>query len=218
MTWGAASDSLSGIAGYIGLWDSSPTTDPTGTTNIAAGATSFVASLPGSSASRHFHLRAVDKAGNRGPTSHSGPYSIPAAPSTYCTAKTNSLGCVPAIDFTGSPSTGGADDFVVRASEVLNNKSGLLFWGAAPAASPFHGGTRCVAAPFVRTPVQFSGGSATGNDCSGRFAFNFSHAYMSSSGLAPGSTAYAQYWYRDPGFVSPNEHGLTNGLAFTVCQ
>jgi hypothetical protein len=52
----------------------------------------------------------------------------PIPPSVYCTAKTNSLGCVPVIAFSGTPTLHGLDDFVITASNVHNQRSGVMFW------------------------------------------------------------------------------------------
>jgi hypothetical protein len=105
----------------------------------------------------------------------------------------------------------------VLCATTLNQKLGLLFWGSAPLATPFQGGTLCVASPTLRTPSISSGGNASPiNDCSGSYAFTFSTAYMNSVGLAPGQTRYAQWWMRDP--ASPSTTGLSNAVQFTVCQ
>jgi hypothetical protein len=138
-------------------------------------------------------------------------------PSTYCEPEINSLGCRPTIGWTGSPSLTGPDNFHVTAANVLNNKSGLLFWGAAPAEHPFFGGTLCVASPVIRTAILNSGGNPPPNDCSGAFSFHFSQSYMSAHIVGAGTSVYAQFWSRDPGFAPPNNVGLTDGLLFVVC-
>lgn len=134
----------------------------------------------------------------------------------YCVAKVNSGGCVPAICSYGSPSLTAAQDFHVVASRVLNQKSGLLFWGLAPASAPFFGGTRCVEYPVVRTPVQDSGGATNVNDCSGRYDYAFSSAYLNAAGLVAGNQVYAQFWSRDPFFAPPSNIGLTDAAQFTI--
>jgi hypothetical protein len=134
----------------------------------------------------------------------------------YCTAKLNSLGCTPSIGSAGTPSVT-SSDFHVTASNVLNNKFGLMIWSAAASSAPFGGGTLCVMPPVFRTPHQQSGGMVSGNNCSGSYSFYFSSAYMSVQLIGSGSTIYAQFWSRDPGFPSPNNIGLTNGLKFTTC-
>jgi hypothetical protein len=134
-------------------------------------------------------------------------------PASYCTAKLNSQGCMPAMGFSGEPSLS-IGDFQVTASNVINNKLGLLIVGFAQAAIPFQGGYLCVQPPTQRTPAQSSGGNAGADDCSGSFAFALTAAYASQLGLAPGDTLNVQYWYRDP--HSPSTTGLTDALAIEL--
>jgi Tol biopolymer transport system component len=137
---------------------------------------------------------------------------------TYCTAKTNSLGCVPAIGSIGVPSVSGPDGFFVTAGNVRNRKLGMMLWSLEQANTPYFGGTLCVHTPIHRTPGQSSGGSASGDDCTGTYAYHFTHAYMAQQGLAANTTVFAQFWSRDPGFAPPNNVGLTNALHFTICE
>jgi hypothetical protein len=141
------------------------------------------------------------------------------APTAYCSAKTNSLGCVPVISSSGGASLSVGDNFIVSAINVLNNKPGVLLWSASALNAPFAGGTLCVApASFgIRGPVLDSGGLVPPwNDCSGAYAFHFSHALMNSRGLTAGTTLYAQFISRDNGFAPPRNIGLTDALRFTV--
>jgi hypothetical protein len=139
-----------------------------------------------------------------------------ADPVTYCTGKVNSQGCTPAIDASGHPTLGGLDDFHVTATNVVNNKNGLIFWGFTQSSTPFQGGTKCVAAPTARTPVQLSGGNPPPDDCSGSYDFHFTHAYMQARGWAAGTTVYAQAWGRDP--QSPITTSLSDAIGITVCN
>jgi len=134
----------------------------------------------------------------------------------YCTAKVNSQGCTPAIDYSGCPNLSDPDDFNITASNVLNNKYGIMIWSNAPNNLPFMGGVLCVAPPITRTPVQGSGGSSPPTDCSGTYSFHFSQAYMASKLIPAGTQLYAQYWSRDPGFAPPENVGLTDGLEYLV--
>ncbi len=136
------------------------------------------------------------------------------APTIYCAAKLNSQGCTPATSTEGVASLSIADTFHVRAEDVINQKFGLLFLGAASLDQPFMGGTLCVQAPHQRTDVQSSGGSAAGTDCTGSFDFHFSHAYMATESVAPGTRVHGQYWYRDP--AGSFQVGLTDAVAFDV--
>jgi hypothetical protein len=138
-----------------------------------------------------------------------------APPRTYCTAKTNSLGCVPAIGSTGTPAASGADDFHIVATQVLNHQNGILIWSRGEQALPFFGGTLCLDAPIKRTPIQNSGGSTSGSDCSGTFDFHFSHEYMAFKGVVAYDALYAQFWYRDP--MDATGIGLTDALRFVIC-
>jgi hypothetical protein len=137
----------------------------------------------------------------------------------YCTSKTNSLGCVPQIGFTGAPSASAGSGFLVTATNLYNNKSGLLFYSTnGRVALPFLGGTLCVATPIRRTGSQSSGGTPVGADCTGHFSFDF-NAWI-AGGVDPlllaGTRVDVQYYSRDPGFPAPNNVGLTNALEFTI--
>lgn len=138
-----------------------------------------------------------------------------AVPQSYCTAKLNSLGCAPQMDWAGVASASLANNFHLRAQQVLSYKSGLMFWGYAPAAIPFLGGTLCIQPPLRRGSLQNSGGQSQG-DCSGSFDFHFSQTYMQDSGVLPGDTLQAQFWGRDPGFPTPQNVSLTDAIAFYV--
>lgn len=159
---------------------------------------------------------AVDKAGS-GALNALTINVLDCAPVTYCTAKLNSQGCLAAIASSGTPTLSGADDLHLTASNVINQKMGLLFWGNGSDNAPFQGGTLCVQGPFQRTTTQSSGGSAAGADCTGTYDFHFSQAYMSGRGFTVGTQINAQYWYRDPQHVDGTGSGLSNGIEFTIC-
>jgi hypothetical protein len=143
----------------------------------------------------------------------------------YCAAKMNSLGCLPAIDWTGTPSATSGSGFVVTSVNVRNNKPGLLFYGTnGQAAMPFSGGTLCIKSPIRRTGAVNSGGSPLpANDCSGVYSIDM-NAFAISAGppvpqpdlLVPGTVVDCQFWGRDPGFPSPNNTSLTDALEYTV--
>jgi hypothetical protein len=209
--WTASVDGHSGTAGYGVLVNTSPTTP--GPTTVTQNTTSYTTTVgPGD---WYLHVRAHDVAGNKSNTAHLGPFTIDPDPTyVYCTAKVNSQGCTPTIGSLGAPSySGGA--FEVVATNVLNNKTGLMFWGTQPTSTPFQGGTKCVASPVSRTPTQDSGGNAPPNDCSGSYSFNFSTTYMAFKAIGPGVTINCQYWSRDS--TAPFTTGLTDGLRATIC-
>jgi len=139
------------------------------------------------------------------------------APLRYCTAKLNSLGCPPKIDSSGAPSLTIADDFTILASNVLNNKVGILIWSHSPASTPFGGGTLCIGAPITRTAAQASGGTPPpAINCSGSYSYHFSHAYMAANALSAGTGLYTQYWSRDTNDPAGFGSSLSDALKFTL--
>ena len=138
----------------------------------------------------------------------------PCDPVTYCTAKVNSQGCTPSIYVTGSTSLT-HNTLRVHATNVLNNKNGILFWGYGSRALPFQGGWLCIQPPIVRTTVQSSGGNPPPNDCSGSLHFHWNQPYVASMGLSLGAWYYTQYWSRDP--ASPSTTSLTDAARFLLC-
>jgi len=145
-------------------------------------------------------------------------------PFTYCTAKTNSLGCQPNIGWAGVPSPSQASGFSVFSMNTMNNKNGLLFYGInGPAALPFQGGTLCVAPPIKRTPGINSFGDPPPNNCSGVFLIDMNAFAAGLGGGTPlpelslsGTTVNCQFWGRDPGFVAPNNTSLSRALEYVV--
>ncbi len=136
--------------------------------------------------------------------------------STYCVGKQNSQGCIPEIGWSGTPSASGADDFFVMALSELNNRTGIVFFGLGTANTPFEGGTLCVQAPFVRTPVQDSGGNPGADDCSGSYVFHASQAWMNQHRWWASEEIFAQYWSRDPAHPDGTGVALSNALRFTI--
>jgi hypothetical protein len=147
---------------------------------------------------------------------------IAGAPIIYCTAKVNSLGCTPSIGAVGTPSATSGSGFSVTCTQVINNKSGLLFYGnTGQAATPFQGGTLCVKTPIKRTPAQGSGGNPPPNDCSGNYSIDMNTFAVSGPPAAPfltvvGTVVNCQWWGRDPGFAAPNNTMLSNGVEYVV--
>ncbi|MBL8802928.1 MAG: VCBS repeat-containing protein [Planctomycetes bacterium] len=167
-----------------------------------------------------YRVRCTDAAGNSA-TSITRSFLATAcvgAPTVYCTAKTNSLGCVPAIGFSGTPSVSAGSGFVIRAEQSLPDKAGLLFYSlAGPKITAYQGGFLCVKTPTVRTALLNSGSSGVG-PCTGVFAFDF-NAYA-ASGIdpqlqQPGRAVWAQFWSRDP--QSSFQTNRTDALSFFMC-
>lgn len=134
---------------------------------------------------------------------------------TYCTATTNALGCAASITTTGTPSASNTAAFTIRATQVVNQKSGMLFYGRHGDAIPYLGGYLCVAPPLSRTFIQDSAGNATGNSCSGMLTLNMNNWIQGQNDptLGAGDTVFAQFWYRDlPG----QGIAYSNAVSFTI--
>ncbi len=137
----------------------------------------------------------------------------------YCAAKVNSLGCTPAIGHNSAlPSVSGGS-FGVFLLRIRPELGGIFFWGSGAAAVPFQGGTLCVQAPLVRTPIQSSASCSSVDGCPpgpclGSHWFQWTSAYMASQGLSAGVSVACQAWTRDPD--DPFTTGLSNAVLFTL--
>lgn len=143
----------------------------------------------------------------------------PVVPTVYCVPKVNSLGCTPTLAYSGTPSVSLAAGFLLSVNQLLNNKSGTLFYSlGGPNNLPFSGGFLCVQAPLRRTPVSLTGGTAGGNDCTGQLTRDF-NAWIAGGvdpQLVAGQEVWAQFYSRDPGFAPPNNVNLTAAIDFLI--
>ena len=151
--------------------------------------------------------------------------SITPTPIIYCTAKTNSDNCLPAITAQGTPSSSAASGFVLRGTGFRDHLPGALLFGlCGPAATTFYGGTLCIEAPIHFVALgPAGGGSPAGPDCSAGYSIDM-NSY--ASGLlggnpppalrSPGTAVYAQFWSRDNGFSRPDNVGHSAGITYIV--
>ncbi|MEO7153000.1 MAG: hypothetical protein ABI054_00010 [Planctomycetota bacterium] len=147
-------------------------------------------------------------------------------PTPYCSAKVNSIGCVPVMSFVGAASASASSGFTVTASSVRNQKAGLLLYGVSGRAGlPFQGGFLCVQPPVRRSTGTNSGGTPLPiSDCSGLYSIDmnaFAQGLLGGNPLlalkTPGTVVDSQWWGRDPGFPAPNNSTLSNGLEYSLC-
>ncbi len=151
--------------------------------------------------------------------------SIDPTPIAYCTAKLNSLGCLPAIAATGISNSSATSGFVLSASNFRNGIPGALIFGLnGAAATPFYGGTLCVGGPLIFVAFASSGGSMPPVlDCSGSYSIDM-NAYAAgllggsppAALLIPGSVVHLQFWSRDGGFSRPDNVSHSAGLEYVV--
>jgi len=138
---------------------------------------------------------------------------------SYCTATTSSQGCASTLSATGVASAANAASYVLRASALDGQRSGLLFYGFSGATATPWGpsGWLCVKAPTQRTSSQSSGGAL--GACDGQLtldwnAFVAGHPAALGAPLQGGETCFAQAWWRDP--PSAKSTALSNAWAFVV--
>jgi hypothetical protein len=126
------------------------------------------------------------------------------SPNPYGIGKVTSLDEVPVMYYSGTPSAA-ADDLDLVISLARPGQPGIAFFGSAATELPFMGGTRWVAGPIVRLPVQMmdSNGAAT-------------YSIPIDSSMV-GESRYYQGWFRDPGHADGFGVGLTNGMAVSFC-
>lgn len=140
-----------------------------------------------------------------------------ATPQAYCIAKVNSQGCTPAIGYSGVPSATQANTFHITATNIINQKSGTLFYSVVgPAQIIFQGGWLCVQLPKRVPGLLSSGGNSPGPDCSGVFSREF-NAYIASGidpALVAGQEVWAQFWSRDPADATTTN--LTDALDLVI--
>ena len=136
----------------------------------------------------------------------------------YCTGKLNSQGCTPAIAYGGAPSVSNPGPFDISASDLINNKTAMFFYGLSGRHNlAFQRGVLCALPPLKRTMMQSTGGNPPPADCSGTAAIDFNQWMQKGHGanlLPVGTQVFGQFWYTDP--VDPTGVGLSDAIEFSV--
>lgn len=127
-----------------------------------------------------------------------------ATPVVYCTAKTTSLGTLPALSAHGFANVS-ANQFELRVVDAVPGKTGVIFWGTQRNAVPFLGGTLCVKLPIVRLPVV---------------TLDANGAVSVPIPLDPtmiGVQRDFQFWFRDPSHPDGTGVGLSDAVEAQFC-
>jgi len=144
------------------------------------------------------------------------------SPSTYCTAKANSIpGCVPAFALNGVPSASAPKGFTVAVTGVPGGNPGLfLYTTNGAAATPIQNayGFLCIQAGPGMFRIAPQAGAGTQGVCNGGYAVDFDQhmaTQTQDATLVAGASVDLQCWYRDP--PNPGTANFTHALRFTVC-
>ncbi len=140
---------------------------------------------------------------------------------TYCTAKTNSDGCLPFLSTSGLASVTNPNPYRVVGNDMVVGQAGFFIYGSKKANLNFFGGKLCVKSPFRRWYPPKVASSVTSYTCptksqTGRILRNFNTYIQSGTDpfLTAGRVVTMQLWQRDPN--DPFGVGLTDGLRFEI--
>ena len=140
------------------------------------------------------------------------PYLPGPSSGTYCEAKLNSAGCLPAIGSSALPSLT-SPPVTITCEGVPPSTFGLLLWSAQPDALPFFGGTLCIASPLGRFSPVLS--TPYAGPCGGLLQTELDPVWLLTQGFSAGSSIYLQWWHRDPA-LGINPVALSDGLQLVI--
>ena len=136
----------------------------------------------------------------------------------YCTAKTNSLGCSPALTMTGLPKVSAVSGCMLSTINLLGGSVGIYIHSTTGSqAQPFHGGLLCILPQITRHAP--AGTAGTVGSCDGMLSEDF-NAYIASgldSNLVAGATVWLQAWSRDPADPLGYGDSLSDAVWATIC-
>ena len=141
---------------------------------------------------------------------------VPGGPQTFCTSKPSSLpGCIPTLSGSGaSVSKSGAPAYTLTAAPVPGGPMpGLLIYTrvgvlTTPLQTSF--GFLCLD-QFSRAPDFVDPAGGLSGTCSGAYTWNLADIAALYAKIQPGDSLHLQAWYRDKGYVPPENANFTNG-------
>jgi V8-like Glu-specific endopeptidase len=138
--------------------------------------------------------------------------------SSYCSGKTNALGCVPFLVTDGCPSASDPAPFQISARSVLDGQVAVYLYGFEKANLNFHGGKLCLKSPFTRLFPVKTAISTGGFPCPGVTNRNFNNAIQSGNDpmLTTGQTVNVQVRLRDATDPAGFGDSLTNAVSFVI--
>jgi glucose/arabinose dehydrogenase len=149
------------------------------------------------------------------------PADEPPPPTSYCSGKTSSTGCVPFLSTSGAASVS-AGRFNLIGNDFIEGQIGYYIYGPEKANLNFHGGKLCVKIPFRRiaTRIQSKDGVSC-MACDGACrTFKRDFNELIRSGIDPaltcGAVVRVQMRQRDP--LDPRGYGdsLSDAVTFTI--
>jgi hypothetical protein len=133
----------------------------------------------------------------------------------FCTSKTSSLGCVPAVTGPTSASKSGGPAAPITASPVPGGAGlpGILIYSKNPPAAPVvtSFGFLCLS-QFQRAGAFPSTPGGTPGTCTGVYTWNAAAIAAGTGSINVGDTIRWQAWYRDSGFPPPGNANFTHGI------
>lgn len=143
-------------------------------------------------------------------------------PTTYCTAKLNDCGILPAISSSGVPSASGSGGFVVKAVATHSALAGLLMYTDSGAGNiPFLGGTLCLDTAGIRRSLPVIDSTGRPGLCDGVLSIDMNAFAAGQLGGDPlpslstvGTKVHCQFWGRGNG----GNHLLSDALTYTICE
>jgi hypothetical protein len=138
------------------------------------------------------------------------------ATATFCEPLSATANCAPHLTWSGTPTLGGADDFVVRAENAPAGQNGIAIWSLETKQKPFASAFLCVAQPFHRKQISSSTGGGSTSGCTGVLSQAWTLSFLQTQALGAGLTVYTQFVVRDHPTIAINSLLISDALRFTL--